>query len=46
MVKQKSNHFIVQHLAPIKGFHLVRAKQQCITVLFHRKKKERTITKM
>ena len=33
-------------IAPVKGFRLVRAMQECTTVLFHRKKKERTITKM
>ena len=33
-------------IAPVKDFCLVRAMQQCITVLFHRKKKERTITKI
>ena len=33
-------------IAPVKGFHMVRAMQQYITVLFHKKKKERAITKM
>ena len=33
-------------IAPIKGIHPVRAVQECTTVLFLRKKKERTITKM
>ena len=31
---------------PVKGLRLIRAMQECTTVLFHRKKKERTITKM
>ena len=39
MLKQKSNHFIVQFVkAPVKGFRLIREMQECTTVLFHRKK--------
>ena len=30
----------------VKGFRLARAPQKCITVLFYRKKKVRTITKI
>ena len=33
-------------IAPVKGFRLARAMQKCITVLFYRKKKVRTITKI
>ena len=33
-------------IIPVKGFHLAKAKQEFRTVLFYRKKKERTITKM
>ena len=39
MLKQKSNHFIVQFvIAPVKCFRLVKEMQECTTALLHRKK--------
>ena len=44
--KIKPFYFTKSVIAPVKGFRLVRAITECITVLFHSKKKDRTITKM
>ena len=48
MLKQKIKPFYCTKsvIAPVESFRLVRAMQEYITALFHRKKKERTITKM